>query len=131
MILAYRRPPFFWLICLFVGTPPATAVFTYGSTVYVPSGHPMPDALIEHERVHREQQGRVPWLWWARYLLDRRFRLRQETAAYRAQLRWFRSRRIPSAVALSHMASFLSGPLYGHLTSYDEAWRAIGGRRDG
>ena len=130
MILANRRPPrlLYALICLFVGTPPATAVFTYGRDIYVPSGNAVTPDLIEHEHAHWQQQGRAPWLWWARYLLDRRFRLRQETAAYRAQVRWFRSRRIPSAVALSHMAASLAGPLYGNLTSPDDAWRAIGGR---
>src|SRR5258708_265992 len=120
MIVAFRKPPFLWLIRLFIGTPPKDAVYTYGRTIYSPSSTRLSADLIEHERTHRIQQGAAPWLWWARYLLDRRFRLRQETAAYRAQVRWHRA--YGHAVLPRHqMAQLLSGPLYGRLCSYDEA----------
>lgn len=126
MTVARRRPPFYWLIVALIGRPPASTVFTYGGTIYSPDSDFIPDDLAEHERTHRIQQGRAPWLWWARYLVDRGFRLRQEIAAYRAQVRWLRAHGVPAQYATSRMARSLSGPMYGRVIGYLAAKAAIG-----
>ena len=60
-------------------------IFTYAPAVYVPSGRPLSGPLIAHERVHICQHGDDPVAWWARYLSDADFRLKQEVKAHRAR----------------------------------------------
>lgn len=127
MRIVTRRPWFYFLIRLCIGQPPRTTVYTYGRTIFSPSTPNLPDDLLAHERVHQRQQGWFPWLWWARYLVDRRFRFRQELAAYQAQM-WTlrRTHRGQNLLPqLRHMASALAGPMYGHLCSINTARLAI------
>ncbi len=75
-------------------TPPPTAVFCYGDTIYNPSGALLFNDLVVHEEVHAEQQANStnPGLWWTKYLNDRAFRLDQELEAYGAQFNYVRQR---------------------------------------
>lgn len=110
-----------WLITRFIGLPPDSAVFTYGRHIWT---HALLEQdLVAHEQTHMRQQGRLPWLWWARYLLDRQFRLRQELEAYQSQWAWVqnRMRRRYHAGALARMSTTLAGHLYGDLCTVDEA----------
>lgn len=113
------------LITRTIATPPANAVFTYGHTVYAP--HALSHDLMVHEQTHQRQQGSTPWLWWARYLVDPRFRLRQEAEAYRAQLACFVDRNQRTR-ALMRLSAVLAGPMYGHVCEPDTARLLIGGQ---
>lgn len=73
-----------------------TALLNYTGAIQALAFHPwvfirpsrMRDtALIEHERVHlQEQEEMGRWRWFARYLLSRQFRLDAEVRAYRRQI---------------------------------------------
>lgn len=71
--------------------PPDTVCFTYGSTIYNPSGNEIKDDLLIHEQVHEKQQTN-PEEWWDRYLIDKDFRLEQELEAYATQYNWIKER---------------------------------------
>ena len=64
---------------------PQNTIFTYGDTIYNPSGREIPDYLIKHEETHFLQQGSNPNAWWNRYITDPYFRIEQETEAYAKQ----------------------------------------------
>lgn len=123
MRIVRRRPWFYILIALLIGTPPSGTVFTYGSTIYSPDLSSLPWDLEVHEREHRDQQGRTPWLWWARYLVDARFRYEQEIAAYRAQLRVFP--KAHRAARAAHLATILKSPMYGDGLTFLDAYDAL------
>lgn len=60
-------------------------IYCYGDTIYNPSGGYIPDDILYHENVHKEQQGDEVELWWNRYLRDKDFRYEQELEAYAKQ----------------------------------------------
>jgi len=128
--ILYEKPPVYDRIVKAIGTPPEGAIYTYGDTIYVPSGRTPDKALITHEETHSLQQGNYPEVWWNRYLKDVEFRAEQELAAYRMQIeavkRTTRDKHKRGA-ALEHMARAMSGPMYGNVISYLDAWKAIGG----
>lgn len=103
-------------------------VFTYGDTVYVPSGRELPDYLLVHESAHSRQQGADPGAWWMRYTTDRYFRLSQEVEAYAAQYDFMcghvrdRNRR---AGVLVEIANVLAGPTYGEMVSVMDALKMV------
>jgi hypothetical protein len=105
----------------------ATAIFAYGDAVYVPSGHDLPLHLQAHELTHLIQQDGDPVEWWDKYLKDSDFRLSQELEAYRKQYEHLTkfSNRQQRRWWLDRMSRDLSGPMYGNLTSKDEAKEAI------
>lgn len=110
---------------------PRGVIFTYGDRIYNPYGGKLPPWLIEHEKVHIQQQLRYGVAeWWSRYLIDAPWRLSQEMEAHRMEYRVYcaiirdvRKRK----VALIEMARRLSGPMYGGLISLHEAKENIGG----
>ena len=62
-------------------------IFTYGDTIHC-KFQITPD-LVEHEKVHIEQQKELgPEKWWDRYLSYEDFRYHQEIEAYRAQYKF-------------------------------------------
>lgn len=103
--------------------PRPTSIFAYGSTIYSPSGNDLPDDLLAHEEVHALQQRAAggPAAWWARYLDDPAFRLEQEVAAYRAQLRASAGPRHERKQLLTRIARDLASPMYGNLVTLPEA----------
>lgn len=63
-------------------------LITYGDTVHCAKGSMSAD-LQEHEQVHIDRQAAYPGghvAWWERYLIDPKFRLEEELAAYRVQV---------------------------------------------
>lgn len=103
-------------------------VFTYGDKLYVPSGAGIPDNLMKHEETHTKQQGKDVEGWWDRYLVDNQFRLEQEVEAYQAQYKYVvengASRQVKRDF-LQYIARDLSGPIYGHVVSFEQAKQLI------
>lgn len=103
------------------------AIFTYGTTVYIPTRVPMAAHLVAHEETHVLQQGNDPAAWWDRYLVDPEFRLQQELEAYRNQYEFIvqhHDRKFRRA-ALQKIAKDLASAMYGHLLTPDEARAAV------
>jgi hypothetical protein len=109
-------------------TPDASAVFTYGNTIYAPQGlDPNDKPLIAHEKVHMKQQGQAIEHWWDRYLADANFRLWQEVAAYHRQYQVAKRRLHPKMrpMYLKVLAGFLASSMYGNLVTVDKAARLV------
>ena len=103
-------------------------IFTYGNTIYNPTGGPVSDELKAHEAIHCARQGNDIAGWWDRYLSDPEFRLDEELPAHRAEYRRFlfthRDREECNAYLL-RISERLASPLYGHLVSPNQARRMI------
>ena len=100
-------------------------IFTYGSTLYVPSGREVPPDILEHEKVHSKQQ-KNPAVWWDKYLKDLAFRLEEELVAYKAQYAFAKEKHGSSAakLALEEFARNLS-TLYALNLTYHQAHTLI------
>jgi len=108
--------------------PAKTAIFTYGDTIYNPSGGVLTPELLAHEAVHEGQQGADPQAWWDRYMVDDQFRLEQELEAHRVEYQAFCARvkdRNRRAVFLNQIATRLASPMYGRVVTVREASRLI------
>lgn len=105
-------------------------VFTYGDTLYNPSGGPISDDLMAHEQTHeRQQQAIGVEQWWAMYLEDETFRLTQETEAYRAQYKAVQDKpRNWRRLFLQAIARDLSSKLYGSIINTKQAKELIHGQ---
>lgn len=103
------------------------ACFTYGDSVYVPSGVSLPKSVEAHEAIHIRQQGDRPETWWGQYLIDPQFRLAQELEAYRAQYQYLvtNENRNYRRAALTKISKDLGGHLYGNIISAAQAKEAI------
>lgn len=107
---------------------PKGVIFTYGNTIYNPSGDQLSQALLEHEFVHVRQQADKPEAWWGKYLDDPEWRLEQELEAHRAEWKTFyRSTfsREKRAQYLWGISCRLAGPMYGGLLTIKEARERI------
>lgn len=128
MKILYELPPNYEDICSHIPAvrKSKTIVFTYGDTVYVPSGQPLPSDLEAHEQVHIDRQSN-PAEWWARYLVDMQFRLDEELAAYRVQYAYALENysRDHRRALLTHISKDLSGAMYGKLITRKEAIKLI------
>lgn len=104
-----------------------TIVFTYGDTLYIPSGNRPDKPLMRHEETHARQQLAMGIeSWWARYLADSDFRFMQELEAYRNQYRSMAELPFENRIGyLNHIATDLAGPMYGDLMTVEEAKTAI------
>ena len=110
-------------------------IFTYGNAIYNPHGSDLSGALIAHEQVHSERQGKTPDQWWDAYLNDIGFRFNEELLAHIAEYRWWLKQRdstdpmngfrTKGAFRLAQIAGRLSSSLYGGLVSYREATRLL------
>lgn len=129
MSIVVGLPPVYDEIVLHGITPPDTAVYTYGDTIYNPSGHELPEDLIRHERKHSLQHAAIGAReWWNSWLTSPTFRVEQELAAYQVQYRYFRGirkDRNEQARFAFFLAQQLSGPMYGRSISFHEAHRRI------
>lgn len=99
-------------------------IFAYGNIIYNPFNVNITKDVEIHEEVHEKQQGGNPDSWWAKYLMDKEFRLSQEIEAYGTQLAFIQ--KLIDSPSLANwkkekMAEALSGELYGNLLSYGEA----------
>lgn len=102
-------------------------MFAYGDTIYHPEGTKLPQYLIDHEEVHEKQQGDDVEGWWARYLVDPKFRFEMELEAHRAEYRSMivgADRRI-RRFALKLVAKKLAAPLYGRLCTLAQAKKLL------
>lgn len=105
-------------------------VYTYGNTIYNPSGGDLPDHLIHHERIHIIQQKLItPKVWWQQYLDDENFRLEQELEAYRGQYDFIKIHynREQRRALLDKLATDLSSGMYGKILDKKMAKELIGG----
>lgn len=102
-------------------------IFCLGATIFNPSNIEVGPLLLVHEQVHSDRQGADPMAWWDRYLEEPEFRFDEELPAHRAEYQEAARRYDGKALgtALHRMAIRLSSPLYGSMTTYDEARRAI------
>lgn len=112
-----------------VGTPPDTAVYTYGDTIYFPKGGELPEDLWRHEEKHGEQQDKMGAReWWDHWLASIEFRVWQELEAYQVQYRFLktthRDRNAQARLAFL-LAQELSSPMYGQVITFQEAYRRI------
>lgn len=102
-------------------------IFTWGDTIYNPSGAVISAPLKAHEGVHYNRQTNdTPKIeaWWERYLRDLEFRLAEEFPAHKAEYQQYcqferdRNRRM---FALTQIAERLAGPLYGNMITVKRA----------
>lgn len=112
------------------------AIFTYGDTIYAPSGEQgvTPDLVI-HESVHewqQEQQKTIfrsgPENWWRKWLKDPKFRAEQELEAYREQYKFLKvhiKSREQLNKQLLRLADDLSCSIYGGIMTKSEAFDLI------
>lgn len=110
-------------------------IFAYDGNIYNPDRMPLTTPIVEHEKVHFEQQRRIGnEEWWRLYLADPEFRALQEIPAYRTQYRVARpmilkkNPRDGRHLALDYakrLAEALSGDTYGKCISYDDALQFI------
>jgi len=122
-------PPVYSKIVASVGEPPATAIYTYGDTIYNPTGNELDDHLVEHEKVHiRQQLAMGANDWWDNWIAFPRFRVDMELDAYRVQFRSYakvhKDRNLQAWYARS-LASDASGPMYGWMIGFQEAYQRI------
>ena len=107
-------------------------IFTYGDTMYVPSGRVPDGPLIDHETVHSEQQAEIGAdHWWDLYFLSPEFRFDQEAPAYTMQYRSFyltHKDRNERARYLNYITHSLTGKLYGHLSIEGDVRKKIMGQ---
>jgi hypothetical protein len=128
--VVYGKPPVWDRAVKELGANENT-VFTYGKTVYVPSGNPLSPDLQVHEAIHSTQQGEDPAGWWEKYFADAAFRVEQELYAYQHQYRFFcgmfRDRNVRARFA-RQLAGTLAGTLYGRPIDFSVAYQRITGR---
>lgn len=110
-------------------TVPETAIFTYGSDLYIPSNGRIDEPLFKHEQVHERQQNKMGVKqWWKRYISDLNFRLSQEIEAHQVQYReakkLIKDRNRLSLYGL-RLASSLASEQYGNIISQQDAYNAI------
>ena len=123
MKIEYKYPPNIEEIKKVFDIQPGT-VFTYGDTLYTPFGGELTQDLLAHEMTHTKQQKVIGVeKWWKQYLEDDDFRLYQESEAY--QVQYGKMKEIYNSkhkkFRLKEIAHHLSGKMYGHLVTYEEA----------
>lgn len=113
-------------------------LYSWGDRVYNPSGGVIPVQLLHHEATHYNQQVEMRHVgenledvvkrWWEMYIHSMAFRILMEVPAHVAEYRMFMEHtKSPKARKryLADISSRLSGPLYGHLFTEQEAQRLI------
>ena len=128
MQIKHEKPPIYDAIIANKMRPHNGIVYTYGNTIYNPSGLNLPQYIIEHEETHSIQQGDNPDAWWKRYLKDKYFRIEQEIEAYINQYvfmcQMYKDRNQRDRI-LRQLAGILSGPVYGNIISESKAYWTI------
>jgi len=123
-----KEPPIYKTVCQAFKVK-IEAYFTYGGKIYITGNLPYPpDDILAHEKVHIQQQGKDSALWWGKYLRDTKFRVEQEAEGYAAQYRFLTKDcrdREKNFRVLHNLAQTLSGSLYDHCVSYQDALKAI------
>lgn len=116
------------ILAVFSNAANPGVIFTYGDTIYNPTGTDISSALLAHEGIHCGRQGKDIDSWWERYLVDAEFRLNEELLGHRAEYRTFigttQNREVRNNY-LQQIAHRLASPLYGNLLSMQQARKAI------
>lgn len=126
-----QKPPVWDAVIAVFQVLPKHVFFTYGDTIYNPSGVQLREDIVQHESVHMEQQGYSndgAALWWGKFLRDPEFRLQQEIEAYAHQYAWYCGKvsdRNMRVKFLNMLTTSLSGPMYGHCITKAEADEVI------
>lgn len=103
-------------------------LFAYSPHIYNPFKIYVDPTLYFHESIHIKQQDGKPEEWWDKYILDKSFRLEQETEANQKQWKLFtkvvkdRNERYRFKIQL---AKNMASNLYGNMVSYDEAIKLL------
>lgn len=124
MKILNEKPPIFDSACKAFGADLINMAFTYGDTIYIPSGVEIGPWIIEHEEVHEKQQAEFEGgaaAWWGKYLRDPEFRLSQELPGYQTQYTAFCKIFKDRNVRAKHrhlIASSLAGKGYGGCGDY-------------
>lgn len=99
---------------------------TYEGDIYCPNG-PVREDVIAHEKEHIRQYGDDYNGWLKRCQNDTDFLIEQEVEAYAVQVEYIRKHvglREADESVIS-FATFLSGPVYKNIISFDEALKKI------
>lgn len=123
--IAFTQPPnYAALVARFPAAARPGVIFTYGNTIHNPSRAQIPKHIIAHEGEHgRRQEIAGVEAWWDRYLNDAFFRLDEELRAHHVEYK--AALRNIGPGALRDIARRLSGPLYDHVLTYEQACHAI------
>jgi len=111
--------------------PNATAkgvVFTYGKTLYNPSGGVVSKPLLAHEEAHSQRQGEDAAGWWKKYMNGPDFYLFEEIIGHRAEYQKICELTQDREVrfqALRHIAGRLSSSLYNKAITPAQAKKEI------
>lgn len=123
-------------------------LYTYGDSIYSPSGEQIPEWLLRHEEVHSQRQYDLgkkvageefakgsdedyyklgAEIWWDTYITDEKFRLEEELAAHRVEYQTFKEmhNRHETRGHLIMMAERLSSDMYGNCTTKKKAKELI------
>ena len=103
-------------------------VYAYGDRIYNPSGITIEPWILDHETEHCKRQNEMgTGAWWDAYILNTKFRLKEEVLAHRAEYASYRMGHSQKATYdyLRWMAHRLASPIYGHMVPEDEAKRLI------
>lgn len=102
-------------------------LFCWNDIIFNPSGFAVGPSIVAHEKVHSKRQDGKAEDWWAKYLIDTEFRLKEELLAHTMEFLvasegQTRHNRRGNLVVVSKK---LSSPLYGGMVSYNEAKELI------
>lgn len=129
MKILAKYPPNYERICRnFPSVKLNYVIFTYGDTVYNPSGVELTGDLIAHEGTHIKQQEKIGKdEWWDRYFIDLEFRMEQELEAYRVQYKYAidNYNRANRKRLLRKVSHDLASQIYGRMVNKREAEKLI------
>ena len=134
-IIHSRPPNYSDILRVFPKAAGKKVIFAYNNAIYIPSGRELPPELRAHEFVHLGRQGETEeeaQEWWYKYLNDQSFRYHEEVLAHRAEyetLLFPESTRQRRRGALKATAKKLSAPLYGSMTTRQQALKDLEGHR--
>lgn len=131
MEIRVEKPPI-WDACDEAFELTGDEIFCWGDIIYNPGGNHIPDYLVAHEKVHRDQQGDDIEGWWELYLEDAEFRLSQEMEAHIKEYRVFCLKyklRKHREAYLKIIAERLASPMYGEVITVEEAMARIAAGR--
>ena len=122
-----KPPNYDEIVAVFPNALKRGVIFTYGDTIYVPSGVGVSPQLQRHEEVHSAQQKTLGVEnWWGGYLKYSGFRYEQELAAHIAEYEaWQGYGRVQRRVALKQISGRLASKLYGSMVTKAQAKEAI------
>lgn len=131
-----RKSPLWNLIKIFFPNADMSKTYMqFNKTIWMPKGvTECPQEMYVHEGTHLLQAGYSFWgstKWWAKYIVNKKFRYEQELDAYQVQMKWFneaykdlsykKKYEYRTAVAL-----ILSSKMYGSIVDTKTAFKELG-----